>query len=107
MSKTKPAPEVRLQPIEDVIRERQDLCIEAAQCGVYAYAYGGVDALLIGEAVMRALESPAETVAAICEKLEGRCISPEQLDDCIRHCFFLYGIYQSFLARSAGKYRKE
>lgn len=100
-------PEVRAQSIHDVIRERQALATEAAQVGVFAYAYGGCGAMLIGEAVMLALATPDEVIEAICQKLDGQIIGPEQLDDTIRHFFFLHGIYKSFLARTAGKYRKE
>ena len=99
-------PEVCLQSIHDVIRERQELATEAAQIGVYAYAYGGCEAM-IGEAIMLALETPEEAAQAICERLEGHIVGPEQLDDAIRHFFFMYGIYKSFLARTAGKYCKE
>ena len=106
MPKTKSTgPEVRLQSIRDAIAERQDLAIEAAQCGVFAYGYGGCSATVLGAALMAALETPEETAQAICERLDGFELTEAQFEDVLRHCFFLYGVYKSFLAKTEGKYK--
>ena len=106
MSKTQTEPEVRAQSVHDWLCENRDLAIEAAQSGVYAYAFGACDSMLVGEALMLSLESPEEAAKAICEKLDNQIVSQDQLDDTIKHFFFMYGIYKSFLARCDGKYKK-
>ena len=102
MPKTEPAVEVRLQSIQDLIRERKALAVESGQCGVLAYAYGGCDAMLVGEALALALDSPEETVDAICSEIDGFELTEEQFNEVVKYYFLRHGIYKSFMAKAQG-----